>query len=136
MNANQPVEDTHSDLVERLARALCEAREINPNCLYQHHEWEEYPTDKEMASLNNQLEPTTITLHYAWRHRVKDAKAALAVMPAISTLQAENERLTSALERLDRNFKLLLARKPVRDVAETQAEVDHALSHTERGRRG
>jgi hypothetical protein len=42
-------------------------------------------------------------------------------------LVAENERLRSALERLDRNFDLLLAGKPVRDVAETKAETRTAL---------
>ncbi|KER37251.1 hypothetical protein AL00_06140 [Sphingobium indicum F2] len=40
-------------------------------------------------------------------------------------------RLRSALERLDRNFKLLLEGRPVRDVAETDAEVRAALSTVE-----
>jgi hypothetical protein len=45
-----------------------------------------------------------------------------------TALLREIEDLRSALERLDRNFDLLLAGKPVRDVAETKAETRAALS--------
>jgi len=37
------------------------------------------------------------------------------------------ETLVSALERLQYSYNLILARKPVRDVSETLAEVEHAL---------
>ncbi len=42
--------------------------------------------------------------------------------------RAELAAARDALERLSRNFDLLLARKPVRDVAETKAEVDAVLA--------
>jgi Lar family restriction alleviation protein len=59
---------------------------------------------------------------------VTEAKKAIAALEAgCAGLVAENARLRSALERLDRNFDLLLAGKPVRDVAETKAETRTAL---------
>jgi hypothetical protein len=54
-------------------------------------------------------------------------KAALEASGHTALLR-EIEDLRSALERLDRNFDLLLAGKPVRDVAETKAETRAALS--------
>lgn len=48
----------------------------------------------------------------------------------IERQQAEIASLRSALERLERNFNLLLRGKPVRDVAETKAEVNAALNRT------
>ena len=50
-------------------------------------------------------------------------------------LQAENEALRplrEALSRVTHNFRLLVAGKPVRDVAETLAEADNALSESSR----
>jgi hypothetical protein len=44
------------------------------------------------------------------------------------TTRAERNILDSALERTLANFKSLLAGKPVRDVAETIAEAEHALN--------
>ena len=41
---------------------------------------------------------------------------------------AIDDGLIKALERLERNFDLLLAGKPVRDVEETKAEVRRVLS--------
>jgi len=43
-------------------------------------------------------------------------------------LLAAAPELLSALERLAHSYRLLLARKPVRDVEETLAEVDHAIA--------
>lgn len=48
----------------------------------------------------------------------------------------ERERLRSALERLERNFDLLLRGKPVRDVDETKAEVRSALASIRSGDAG
>lgn len=45
-------------------------------------------------------------------------------------LDEDASDLRSALERLERNFALRLAGKPVRDVAETKAEVERALGRS------
>jgi hypothetical protein len=55
------------------------------------------------------------------------ARAALEASGHTALLR-EIEGLRSALGRLDRNFDLLLAGKPVHDVAETKAETRAALS--------
>ena len=49
---------------------------------------------------------------------------------ALTEALARVKVLKDALERLDRNFDLLLAGKPVRDVAETKAETRAALKGT------
>ncbi len=46
-------------------------------------------------------------------------------------LEDENKRLRSALERTLHNFEALLARKPVRDAAETIGEAHEALGATD-----
>lgn len=55
------------------------------------------------------------------------AAYSAAATAAITPLLDREEALRSALERVSRNFDLLLAGKPVRDVAETKAEVRAAL---------
>ena len=50
---------------------------------------------------------------------------------ALTEALARVKVLEDALERLDRNFDLLLAGKPVRDVAETKAETRAALKGTD-----
>lgn len=56
----------------------------------------------------------------AWVSRDDEAEANAKLIAAAPDLY-------SALERLQRNFALLLSGKPVRDVAETEAEVNAAL---------
>ncbi len=51
----------------------------------------------------------------------------------LDDLEAENKRLREALDRTLHNFEALLARKPVRDAAETIAEARRALSTTKEG---
>lgn len=55
-----------------------------------------------------------------WRRTLDRARTPIADEGLV-------EKLRSALARLDRNFDLMLAGKPVRDVAETKAEVRNAL---------
>jgi hypothetical protein len=61
--------------------------------------------------------------------KARDILAAFYRKSGHTALLREIEVLRSALERLDHNFDLLLARKPVRDVAETKAEVNAALEY-------
>lgn len=61
-----------------------------------------------------------------------DGRKQILLQAAISiaTQAAQIEALTKAIERVTGNFKLAVAGKPVRDMAETLAEVEHALSNT------
>jgi len=67
--------------------------------------------------------------------RYKVANVVMADLPrevdetrANARLIAAAPDLLSALDRLAHSYRLLLARKPVRDVEETLAEVDHAIA--------
>lgn len=79
-----PREPTEAD-VERLARKLVEQRGVNPDALYQHHEWEDYLTDEriERKDVFNG-EPRVLLMHRAWRGRAKDAREILAMLAAAS----------------------------------------------------
>lgn len=61
-----------------------------------------------------------------------EMRRATAAESALSQAQAEVERMRPALERTLHNFKLLLARKPVRDASETIAEAERALKPEEK----
>jgi len=68
---------------------------------------------------------------------VAAVNAAPALLDEVETLRAQNEALVGALERLHRNFHTLLRGQPVRDVAETDAEVTAALTvHRKTGEAG
>jgi hypothetical protein len=73
-----------------------------------------------------------LTIQIARRCQVNDyAETELirqGVKAGIEAGEADNAKLKAALERLARNFDLLLAQKPVRDVCETKAEVRAALT--------
>jgi hypothetical protein len=74
----------------------------------------------------------------AGRAEVSDLQDRLAgdtrVQAQRDELAAENAALRMALERARGCIKGLLARTPVRDVAETLAEIDHALNQTRNAR--
>jgi len=57
-----------------------------------------------------------------------DAKTRRANARRIVTAVNAHDDLVAALERLHRNFRLMLSARPVRDVAETEAEVLAALA--------
>jgi chromosome segregation ATPase len=58
----------------------------------------------------------------------KELADGCALAADLATLRAQAEAMAEALERLHRNFRLFLAGRPVRDVAETEGEVINALS--------
>ena len=68
--------------------------------------------------------------------RIETLEAENAAKDAeIATLQARLTQMEEALRRVQRNFDLLLAGRPVRDVAETRAETDAALSQANQEKR-
>jgi len=56
-----------------------------------------------------------------------DKKQERVLLDAAKALEAA-DAMAEALERLERNFHLMLRGSPVRDVDETQAEVKQALA--------
>jgi hypothetical protein len=106
LTRTEPSTVTDEGLVERVARAVHEQRR---KAGFVQALWE--------------YEPRTIHVLYE-----NMARAALEASGHTALLR-EIEVLRSALERLDSNFDLLLRRKPVRDVAETKAEVNAALEY-------
>jgi len=62
------------------------------------------------------------------KHRVNGTDPCEEFGRFIVTAVNNHAALVMALQRLQHNFNLLLAGKPVRDVAETEAEVRAALS--------
>ncbi len=105
------------DAVERVARAL-----------YEH--WVSESVEDDWVGWERLRDKET------WRGRALAAIAALSnkddeeVFPSAPKNLKDDEvaALRNALERIDRNFWLLLEGKPVRDVAETKAEVQRALA--------
>lgn len=68
--------------IEAVARAICIARDLNPDTLHQHYEGETdprnmgqpWPTDALLTSRN-------FLAHYGWRHHISVAHAAIAARP-------------------------------------------------------
>lgn len=68
-------------MIEAMARALCHARGLNPDTLYQHHEWEDWPVDERQEHTDPFTREQHVTLmHRGWRKRVPDATAALTAL--------------------------------------------------------
>lgn len=63
-------------LVERVARAICTARGLDPNTLFQHFDHEAWPEDSHFINSRRERCP----MHYGWRKHVDMAKAAIAAM--------------------------------------------------------
>ena len=66
-----------------------------------------------------------------WRQIALDGWDA-ANSQQIKDLQETQKLLVSALERIQYNYELTLAGKPVRDVSETLAECDNALKEAKK----
>lgn len=67
--------------VEVVARLLIEQRGVNPDSLYQHHEWEDFPIDERRDYADPFTgEPRSCLMHRAWKKRIPDAKQILAAL--------------------------------------------------------
>ncbi len=90
-----------SELVERIARAICQSRDINPDCLYQHNFEGEYPEDERREYADPFTgEPRVQLFHRAWRHSEPAARAVLA-LPELQALQAERQPISdNAVEQM------------------------------------
>jgi len=71
------------DEVERVARAIhgVKMEGHNPDCLYEHHEWEKWPVDDRREYADPFTGATRVQLfHMAWRRYESAAQAAIAAM--------------------------------------------------------
>ena len=76
---------------EKLARALCSSKDINPDCLYQHNFEGDWPTDERQEYSDTfTAEPRVMLFHRAWRHYAKMADALIPIIDAL--VAAERER--------------------------------------------
>lgn len=76
--------------VERVARAILAVKDLSGDTLYQHHEWEDWPTDERTEYKDAFTgEPRIMLFHKAWRCREKEARAAIA---ALSLTPAQEEK--------------------------------------------
>jgi len=67
--------------VEKVARAICQVKTGNPDCLYQHNEWEKWPVDNRHEYKDAFTGEARVTLsHFAWRHWADAATAALSAI--------------------------------------------------------
>jgi hypothetical protein len=67
------------DVVERAARAISTERGLNPDCLYQHEEYEPWPADeREEYPDAFSGEKRVRLMHRAWRRHANSARAALS----------------------------------------------------------
>ena len=79
---SRPQPEPEGSVVERVARAICQSKDLNPDCLYQHNEGEDWPEDSRNEYIDAfTKEPRVMLFHKAWRHSEKAARAALAAMP-------------------------------------------------------
>jgi len=68
-------------MVERVARAICASKDINPDCLYQHNFEGDWPEDDRREYRDSFTgEMRTMLFHKSWRHSEKAALAAIAAM--------------------------------------------------------
>jgi hypothetical protein len=69
------------EMVERVARAICASKSINPDCLCQHNFDGDWPED-DRRDYHDPFtgKPRTMLFHRAWRHYEKGAVAAIEAM--------------------------------------------------------
>ena len=82
------------DLVERVARAIHSVKMSghNPDCLYQHHDYESWPVDDRREYADPFTgEPRVQLFHKAWRHYEAAARAAIAAVGQDTRSQVERE---------------------------------------------
>ena len=117
-----------SDLVERLRIAAIEIAAEN------HYGWGNTCTDAadEIERLQAQLDARRnidryVTFVLAGREDADIQSEADRVVAEVERLQSRNAALCLALERVNSRFLLAISGKPVRDAAETLAEVAAAM---------
>lgn len=67
------------EVVERASRAISTERGLNPDCLYQHEEYEPWPADeREEYPDAFSGEKRVRLMHRAWRRHANSARAALS----------------------------------------------------------
>ena len=82
--------------VERVARAIWEVEGHDAGTLYQHEEFEDWPVDQRQEYTLPGEEKRVVLMHYGWRKREKQARAAIAAM-------MEAEARQKRLEEEDRD---------------------------------
>jgi hypothetical protein len=97
------------DLREAVARAMWVAKGFSAETLYQHHEWEDWPTDKRTEHTGFGGETVVTLMHYGWRKMLPLADAAIAAArPVIGeecakVADAARETWQKAADKLDGN---------------------------------
>jgi hypothetical protein len=87
------------NLVEAVARGICQSKDLNPDCLYQHNFEGDWPTDDRREYADPFTgEPRVQLFHYAWRHSTAAAQAALAAIKASGFAVVPVEQLEQALK--------------------------------------
>lgn len=67
--------------VEAVARAICQSRDLSPDCLYQHNFEGDWPEDDRRDYQDPFTgEPRTMLFHKAWRRWEAAARAAIAAI--------------------------------------------------------
>lgn len=67
------------EVVERVARAIYRQSDLDPDTLYEHHEWEKWPVDERREFVDAiSGEPRVSLMHRGWRKRTLHARAALS----------------------------------------------------------
>lgn len=70
-----------TDIVEIMARAMSAARNLSPDSLYQHNDYEDWPEDHRNEYICVITgKPMVAIFHRAWRHHEAAARAALAAL--------------------------------------------------------
>jgi hypothetical protein len=65
--------------VEAVARAIYRQSNLDPDTLYEHHEWEKWPVDERREYVDAiSGEPRVSLMHRGWRKRTAHARAALS----------------------------------------------------------
>ena len=74
-------------MLERVARAICAARGLNPDCLHWNDGSNEYPNDALMSDGKSG--------HFGWRHHAKQARAVIEAM------REPTEKMVAVADKLD-----------------------------------
>lgn len=69
------------EAVERVARAIYRQHDLDPDTLYEHHEWEKWPVDERRDYVDAiSGEPRVSLMHRGWRKRTRHARAAIEAL--------------------------------------------------------